>query len=110
MREERHVVIELGVREQRAYDRLRALVRPVVPGASSDLRDLLLAFPDQRLPPQDEIERVELLQGSAPRQVPTCDVYPARDSGGDHADDFVASAERLLDRPFVHFPPEIMTG
>ncbi|MEN8159364.1 MAG: YkvA family protein [Myxococcota bacterium] len=46
MSQERHVVIELGAREQRAYDRLRALVRPVVPGASSDLRDLLLAFPD----------------------------------------------------------------
>ncbi len=44
--DERHVVIELGEREQRAYDRLRARIRPVVPGASSDLRDLLLVFPD----------------------------------------------------------------
>jgi len=40
------VEIELGAREQRLYDRLRAQVRPVVPGAGSDLRDVLLAFPD----------------------------------------------------------------
>jgi uncharacterized membrane protein YkvA (DUF1232 family) len=40
------VEIELGVRAERIYDRLRARIRPVVPGASSDLRDLLLAFPD----------------------------------------------------------------
>jgi uncharacterized membrane protein YkvA (DUF1232 family) len=44
--EQRPVEIELGVREQRLYDRLRAQVRPVVPGAGSDLRDILLAFPD----------------------------------------------------------------
>jgi len=42
----RAVEIELGARAQRAYDRLRARIRPVVPGASSDLRDLLLVFPD----------------------------------------------------------------
>ena len=46
MREERRVVIELRAREQRLYDRLRAQLRPVVPGAGSDLRDVLLAFPD----------------------------------------------------------------
>jgi uncharacterized membrane protein YkvA (DUF1232 family) len=46
MREETRVEIELGAREQRVYDRLRARLRPVVPGASSDLRDVLLAFPD----------------------------------------------------------------
>ena len=46
MKEERPVVIELRAREQRLYDRLRAHVRPVVPGAASDLRDVLLAFPD----------------------------------------------------------------
>jgi uncharacterized membrane protein YkvA (DUF1232 family) len=40
------VEIELGARAERIYDRLRARIRPVVPGASSDLRDLLLAFPD----------------------------------------------------------------
>jgi uncharacterized membrane protein YkvA (DUF1232 family) len=40
------VEIELGARAERTYDRLRARIRPVVPGASSDLRDLLLAFPD----------------------------------------------------------------
>jgi uncharacterized membrane protein YkvA (DUF1232 family) len=46
VKEERPVVIELRAREQRLYDRLRAQLRPVVPGASSDLRDVLLAFPD----------------------------------------------------------------
>ena len=46
MKEDRPVVIELRAREQRLYDRLRAQLRPVVPGASSDLRDVLLAFPD----------------------------------------------------------------
>jgi uncharacterized membrane protein YkvA (DUF1232 family) len=46
VKEERAVEIELGAREQRLYDRLRAQLRPVVPGASSDLRDVLLAFPD----------------------------------------------------------------
>jgi uncharacterized membrane protein YkvA (DUF1232 family) len=46
VREERGVEIELGAREQRLYDRLRSQIRPVVPGASSDLRDVLLAFPD----------------------------------------------------------------
>ena len=46
MSQDRPVVIELGAGEQRVYDRLRALVRPVVPGASSDVRDLMLAFPD----------------------------------------------------------------
>jgi uncharacterized membrane protein YkvA (DUF1232 family) len=40
------VEIELGARAERTYDRLRARIRPVVPGASSDLRDLLLALPD----------------------------------------------------------------
>ena len=46
MRQERPVEIELRAREQRLYDRLRAALRPVVPGASSDLRDVMLAFPD----------------------------------------------------------------
>jgi uncharacterized membrane protein YkvA (DUF1232 family) len=46
VREERAVEIELGAREQRLYDRLRAQLRPAVPGASSDLRDVVLAFPD----------------------------------------------------------------
>ena len=46
MKEHSKVEIELGAREQRLYDRLRAQVRPVVPGAGSDLRDVLLAFPD----------------------------------------------------------------
>ena len=46
MKEDRPVEIELRAREQRLYDRLRAQLRPVVPGASSDLRDVLLAFPD----------------------------------------------------------------
>ena len=46
MKQERPVEIELRAREQRFYDRLRAQVRPVVPGAASDLRDVLLAFPD----------------------------------------------------------------
>jgi uncharacterized membrane protein YkvA (DUF1232 family) len=46
VREQARIEIELGAREQRLYDRLRAQLRPVVPGASSDLRDVLLAFPD----------------------------------------------------------------
>ena len=46
MKENRPVEIELRAREQRLYDRLRGQLRPVVPGASSDLRDVLLAFPD----------------------------------------------------------------
>lgn len=46
MKEDPRVEIELGTREQRLYDRLRARLRPVVPGAGSDLRDVLLAFPD----------------------------------------------------------------
>ena len=46
MSKERAVEIDLGAREQRLYDRLRAQIRPVVPGAASDLRDVLLAFPD----------------------------------------------------------------
>lgn len=46
MREERAVEIDLGEREQRLYDRLRGQIRPAVPGAHSDLRDVLLAFPD----------------------------------------------------------------
>jgi uncharacterized membrane protein YkvA (DUF1232 family) len=46
VKEERPVEIELRAREQRLYDRLRAQLRPVVPGASSDLRDVLLALPD----------------------------------------------------------------
>jgi len=40
------VEIELGARERRLYDRLRARIRRAPPGAGSDLRDLLLAFPD----------------------------------------------------------------
>jgi uncharacterized membrane protein YkvA (DUF1232 family) len=46
VRQERPVEIELGAREQRLYDRLRAQLRPVAPGTPSDLRDVLLAFPD----------------------------------------------------------------
>jgi len=46
VKEERRVEIELRAREQRLYDRVRAQLRPVVPGAASDLRDVLLAFPD----------------------------------------------------------------
>ena len=46
MKENPTVEIELGAREQRLYDRLRAQVRPVTAGAGSDLRDVLLAFPD----------------------------------------------------------------
>jgi uncharacterized membrane protein YkvA (DUF1232 family) len=46
VKESPSIEIELGAREQRLYDRLRAQVRPVVPGAGSDLRDVLLAFPD----------------------------------------------------------------
>ena len=46
MKEHPPVEIELRAREQRLYDRLRGQLRPVVPGASSDLRDVLLAFPD----------------------------------------------------------------
>jgi uncharacterized membrane protein YkvA (DUF1232 family) len=46
VKEQARIEIELGAREQRLYDRLRGQIRPVVPGASSDLRDLLLAFPD----------------------------------------------------------------
>ena len=46
MKEDSRVEIELGAREQRLYDRLRAQVRPVTSGAGSDLRDVLLAFPD----------------------------------------------------------------
>ncbi len=40
------VEVELNARERRAYDRLRALVRRVEPGARADFRDLLLLFPD----------------------------------------------------------------
>src|SRR5262249_16501367 len=40
------IEIELGAREQRLYDRVRAQLRPFAAGASSDLRDVLLAFPD----------------------------------------------------------------
>jgi uncharacterized membrane protein YkvA (DUF1232 family) len=46
VKEDSKVEIELGARAQRLYDRLRAQLRPVVPGAGSDLRDVLLAFPD----------------------------------------------------------------
>ena len=46
MKENRPVEIELHARERRLYDRLRGQLRPVVPGAGSDLRDVLLAFPD----------------------------------------------------------------
>jgi uncharacterized membrane protein YkvA (DUF1232 family) len=46
VKEDRPVEIELRTREQRLYDRLRSQLRPVVPGAGSDLRDVLLAFPD----------------------------------------------------------------
>jgi uncharacterized membrane protein YkvA (DUF1232 family) len=42
----RPVEIELGVRERRLYDRVRARIRPPAPGEGSDLRDVMLAFPD----------------------------------------------------------------
>lgn len=41
-----HVVVELSGREQRLYDRLRALVVRKDPGTGSGLRDLLLLLPD----------------------------------------------------------------
>jgi len=40
------VEIELGAQERRLYDRWRRRLRPVPPGASSDLRDVLLLLPD----------------------------------------------------------------
>lgn len=40
------VEIELNPRERRLYDRLRSNVRKHAPGASSDVRDLLLLAPD----------------------------------------------------------------
>lgn len=40
------VEIDLSARERRVYDRLRAALRAPAPGASSSLRDLLLALPD----------------------------------------------------------------
>jgi uncharacterized membrane protein YkvA (DUF1232 family) len=40
------IEIQLNAREQRYYDQLRGKVRTPAPGAQSDLRDLLLAFPD----------------------------------------------------------------
>lgn len=40
------VEIELNPRERRLYDRIRSSVRVHEPGASSDLRDLLLLVPD----------------------------------------------------------------
>lgn len=40
------VEIDLSARELRVYDRVRAALRVPLPGASSDLRDLLLALPD----------------------------------------------------------------
>ena len=46
MKRDRPVEIELRARERRLYDRLRARLRPPAPGAHSDLRDVLLAFPD----------------------------------------------------------------
>lgn len=45
MSEER-LLLDLGDRERRVYDRLRARVAPLRPGASSGLRDLLLLLPD----------------------------------------------------------------
>ena len=38
--------IQLNLRERRLYDRVRSQVRAPRPGAASDLRDLLLVFPD----------------------------------------------------------------
>lgn len=40
------IEIQLNAREQRYYDRIRSKVRTPAPGTRSDLRDLLLAFPD----------------------------------------------------------------
>jgi uncharacterized membrane protein YkvA (DUF1232 family) len=40
------LLLDLGEREQRLYDRLRARVAPRRPGASSGLMDLLLLLPD----------------------------------------------------------------
>ncbi len=43
---EANIEIQLNARERRLYDRVRSQVRAPEPGARSDLRDLLLAFPD----------------------------------------------------------------
>ncbi len=40
------IEIQLNVREQRFYDQIRSRVRAPSPGTVSDIRDLLLAFPD----------------------------------------------------------------
>ncbi|MEM7409122.1 MAG: DUF1232 domain-containing protein [Myxococcota bacterium] len=40
------ITIELNPREQRVYERFRSRVREVVPGSSTDLRDMLLLLPD----------------------------------------------------------------
>ncbi len=40
------VEIEMGAGHQRLYDRVRSIVRSASPGASSDVRDLLLLLPD----------------------------------------------------------------
>lgn len=40
------IEIQLNAREQRYYDKIRSKVRTPTPGTRSDLRDLLLAFPD----------------------------------------------------------------
>ncbi len=40
------MLLDLGDRERRLYDRLRARVAPQRPGATSGIRDLLLLLPD----------------------------------------------------------------
>ena len=40
------IEIQLNARERRLYDRVRSQVREPRPGSASDLRDLLMLFPD----------------------------------------------------------------
>ncbi len=42
----RPVEIDADLRARRLYDRLRARLRPALPGAASDVRDILLLMPD----------------------------------------------------------------
>ena len=44
--EEEPVIIELNPRERRLYDRLRARVVKLRPGAGSGIRDAILLLPD----------------------------------------------------------------
>lgn len=40
------IEIDVDLRARRLYDRLRARIRPALPGAASDARDILLLLPD----------------------------------------------------------------